>query len=653
MALNLKQALAFGSSLHSRLSQALKDRLRLSENRMRDRYAKMAQNEELFQAYIPEREVDALRRTNREQNGIPEYRTIEIPYSYAAAMTAHTYYTSVFMGRSPIMQLSGRHGESENKVSANEALLAYQMTTGMAQLPLFCWLLDPSKYGYGVIGHYWDKELTRVRKRMQVPVTFFGMQVPDLKTGQPKMRWEESVEDVVGYEGNRIYNVRAQDFFPDPRVALVHFQKGEFCARYSEVSWNEIYEGSKGDNPRYLNYSTLKQMRANGDREQQAGVPSRDMGGRATKLPGEGANDEAYSVPVGYIKGHEVYLKLVPSDWGLGSGDRQEIWVFNIATNGVIFGAVPLGEYHGKFPFDILLDEVDGYTLFPGSMLERMKPLSDVMTWLINTHFYNVRASLNNQLIIDPSMVVMKDVENPNPGKLIRLKPAAYGKDVRQAVNQLAVADMTRTHVQDVGLIQGFVERVIGVNDSMMGMMEGAGRKTATEVRTSTGFGVNRMKTQCEWFSVTGWSPLAQKLVQRQQQFYSAQKQFRIVGDLAQFSPAFVNVTPDDISGFYDFEPVDGTLPVDRFAQANLWQMLMSQLVNYPQIMATYDMAKIFAWVANLAGIKNLAQFRLVPDQQLLAAAQAGNAIPLAQAGSPTNTNLNEPRQIPGMGATG
>ena len=183
---------------------------------------------------------------------------------------------------------------------------------------------------------------------------------------------------------------------------------------------------------------------------------------------------------------------------------------------------------------------------------------------------------------------------------------------------------------------------------SMMGMMEAGGRKTATEVRTSTSFGVNRLKTQCEWFSATGFAPYTQKLIQRTQQNLSIPRQYRLVGDLAQFSPQFAMVGPEDIAGFFDFEAVDGTLPVDRFAQANLWQMLMGQLQNYPQILAQYDVAKIFAWVANLAGIKNIAQFRLIPDQQAMMQAQAGNIVPISAAGSKTNTDLNN-LQAPGQ----
>jgi hypothetical protein len=643
--------LKFGTPLHKRLVEALRDRLRMSDARFRDRYKTMAENEDLFQAYIPTRDVDRLRKSNRKA-GIPEYTTVEVPYSYSVVMTAHTYYSSVFCSRSPVFQLSGRHGESEQKVQANEVLLAYQLSVGMNMLPLFIWLLDPGKYGFGVIGHYWDTELMRVRKvRKKIP-EFFGQPIEGAAAEE-----EAYVEEVPAYEGNRIYNVRPQDFYPDPRVALVHFQRGEFCGRYVETAWNEIYEGSRQDEGqyRYCNYETLRKQRQAKDHGQEAISPSRDEGsGNVTTLPGAGPS-EGFNIPVGFIKGHELYLKLIPRDWELGPERKQEIWVFNISTNGVIFGANALGEYHNKFPFDLITDEMDGYTIFPRSTLERCKPLNEVMTWLINTHFYNVRQALNNQFIVDPSMVVMKDVENPEPGKIIRLKPTAYGKDVRMAISQLQTMDMTRGHVADLSMVMDMVQRMVPANDSMMGVQpSGSSRQTATSVRTSTHFGTSRLKTQCEWWSACGWNPLTQKLVQRQQQRYSQEKKFRLVGDVAQFQPEFVNVTPDAIAGFYDFEPVDGTLPVDRFAQANLWQMILGQMQKHPEILMTYDIAKIFSWVAYLGGIKNLQQFRLTQDDMIRRQATAGNVVPIGTAQKETKGgNPNEPRQTALAGPTG
>jgi hypothetical protein len=61
-----------------------------------------------------------------------------------------------------------------------------------------------------------------------------------------------------------------------------------------------------------------------------------------------------------------------------------------------------------------------------------------------------------------------------------------------------------------------------------------------------------------------------------------------------------------------------------------------------------YDMAKIFAFVAQLGGLKNVGRFRVqvVPDGQLQHQASMGNVVPM-------KANLNEPGQIPGMGTTG
>lgn len=653
--------LKHGSKQHKQLVEALQNRLRMSESRFKDRHKQMAQNEELFQAYIPEREVDRLRRVNRESYGVPDYRTIEMPYSYSVVMTAHTYYSSVFCARNPVFQLSGRHGEPETSVQAMETLLAYQLTVGANMLPLFVWLQDPGKYGYGVVGHFWDKETIRVRRIIERQPEFFGQPIPDAKPERVPV-----VEEVTGYEGNRIYNVRPQDWYPDPRVALVHFQKGEFCGRYCETAWNEIYVGSRKNsgNYRFFNYDVLLKQKAQRDHHQTT-IPSRDEGSsNVTTLPGTGNMEgEYFNIPVGFIKGHEVFMKIIPSDWDLGEETRQEMWFFNISSNGIIFGAGPLEDLSGKFPFDILTDEIDGYSIFPKSTLERCKPLNDVMSWLVNAHFYNVRQTLNNQFVVDPSMVVMKDAENPEPGKLIRLKPTAYGRDVRTAIHQLQTMDVTRGHVADLAMVMDMVQRMVPANDSMMGVQpSGSNRTTATQTRTSTHFSTSRLKTQCEWWSAMGWSPMTMKLVQRTQQYYEQTKKFRLVGDIAQFSQQFVDVDPNAIAGFFDYEPVDGTLPVDRFAQANLWQMILGQMRNHPEILMTYDVAKIFAWVAQLGGIKNLAQFRLTQDDIMRREIQAGNVVPISDANRslgkpgvqvPQRRNLNEPKQSALAGPTG
>jgi hypothetical protein len=115
------------------------------------------QAEERILAYLPERDVDAVRKTARE-GGLPQYTTIQIPYSYGVLMAAHTYLTSVFMGRNPVFQYSGRHGESAQQVQAMEALIDYQVCVGGMLPPMYTWIYDALKYGFGVVGVYWDEK---------------------------------------------------------------------------------------------------------------------------------------------------------------------------------------------------------------------------------------------------------------------------------------------------------------------------------------------------------------------------------------------------------------------------------------------------------------------------------------------------------------
>ena len=63
---------------------------------------------------------------------------------------------------------------------------------------------------------------------------------------------------------------------------------------------------------------------------------------------------------------------------------------------------------------------------------------------------FNVRSALNNMFVVDPHYVEMQDLKDPGPGKFIRLKQAAMGRDVRTVLNQLSVQDVTAAHIDNV-----------------------------------------------------------------------------------------------------------------------------------------------------------------------------------------------------------
>jgi len=611
------------SPLHAFLLARLKERVDFSK-RKQSQFIRVWQDaEERALAYMPELEYDALRRSDRER-GQPKYTTIQIPYSYALLSTAHTYVSTVFLGRSPVHQYSGRHGETEQQTQALEALIGYQIEVGGLVGPYYIWFYDILKYGVGILGTYWCVEDIQYSYIEELTDEYGVSSKNRVTVREP------------GYEGNKVYNVSPFDFLHDPHFPIGRFQEGEFCAVHKVSGWTEIIKRKAQGyymNCEFIPKSTGGSSAATGVAQGAAALQRPEQPGTfVAETLGEEGKTHPHSVGL-----WEVYVDLIQKEWRLGESDYPEKWVFSVTDDfSVIIGAQPLGSAHGKFPFSIGEAEIEGYGVFGRGIPEIALPVQNTMDWLVNTHFYNVRAALNNQFLIDPSKVIVTDAEDAGPGFIYRLRPEAYGSDVRSFFHQVPVADVTQNHFGDTHQMMSLGERVLGISDAMFGALSSGGRKTATEVRTSTGFGVNRWKTVAEYLSTTAFSPHSQMLVQHSQQYYTNEKKFRLVGDLASSAgPQFFDVTKQDIGGFYDFVAVDGTLPVDRMALANLWQGIMAQLQRFPALLAQYDVGKIFAYIGNLAGARNINQFKIqvVPDGMLQMQLQQGNVVPMKQPG--------------------
>ena len=664
---SLQLELKHGTTKHQRILERLNARKRFAWRKLRTKHERWRRDEERHRAYVKVSEADALRSADRD-DGVPQYTTLEVPYTYGLLMAAHTYFTSVVLGRTPILQYLPNHGAVGGSEQAVEALMDYQTRIGGHLVPHFLWFLDALKYGVGVVGRYWDHERVRVSQIVEVNQTFAGFEIAG------KRKKERRTVEVDGYVGNRVYNIRPQDFFWDVRQNLSSFQKGEFAGRYLEISWNDLLIGENDD--RYFNLAAVRRMSGPGlmhttdserdtgsDQLERADLNDQEVGLGATQIKDEPGNSPAY----------EIVVNLVPFDWSLGKSRLPEKWVFTVVKESIIVGAQPLGEFSNKYPYEAMEYEIDTHQLYKRSFIEILNPLGDALTWMMNSHFFNVRKALNNMFVYDPMRIEGKDFKDPQAGLGIRLKPAAYGSDINTVIKQFQTQDVTRSHVADMNVLTGLMQRVVGVNDAIMGAMSQGGRRTASENRTSTGFGVNRLKTQVEYMSHMGFGPLANQNLQASQQFYDLERTFRIAGDLLPGGPQDILVTPEEITGLYDFVQVDGTMPVDKFAMATLWQQLMTQMVTIPGLAATYDFASIFAYTAQLAGLKNVQRFKLNwqdPDdlqrmalqQQVVPANEVanggtgtagGDGSPDTNPAAADNGRLATVTQLPGVGPTG
>ena len=606
--------ISYGTPNHDALLVKILECFHASDRAMSELRPGWNKADKLYRTFVKETSADAKRRTSRDA-GDPQYTTIVLPLSYATLLTAHTFWASVFLSRNPVFQYAARHGEGQDKVQAVEALIDYQVRQANMLPVLFNWLLDAGKYGLGVVSNFWTEEVHRTEVEVPQDTALSDIANPD------ELGPKKEVREIPGYRGNELFSIRPHDFFPDPNVSVTQFQKGEYYGRLFSIGWNTI--ARKKHDGSYFNIKQLK--------ERGGGKLPRESSS-TLNLPQDGESyNRLRSTSKGVVQGLEMTVELIPSDWELGSSTFPEKWMFTIGNGNVIIQAAPLGKANNKFPVFVNTYEIDPYSFASRGMLEILEPLNNAGSWLVNSHFFNVRKALNDKMLVDPSKVWMKDLEDGGPGGAVRLRPSAYGTDVRTVLTQFPIIDITRSHINDTEFFAELIKMVSGVNSNMLGNVNPGGRKTATEIRTSSTLGVNRMKTFAEYNSALGWAPLGQDLLQNSQQHYTDTEKFRIVGD--QLDPGeqlFTDVSPEAIAGFYDYVPVDGTFPIDRFAQAELFQGLVASMAQVPEVLQQFDISKMINFVARLMGIKNMQSFRLqvAPDNVVAQEAQAGNVIP-------------------------
>ena len=650
--------ISYNTPQHNQIKLAILARYQLSQRKMQDKWKAWQDSEKDFEAYIPETDANALRRDAYDA-GTPQQLTFVVPYSYAILMTAHMYWSTVFLNRTPVLQYAGRHGEAQDVEMKIEALMDYQVQTGRHLVPLTVWIMDAAKYGLGVVCSYWDEEQITVSQIEEVNETYLGIPIPGKKK---KVRQQKTLQ---GYVGNKLFNVRPYDFIFDPRVPIMEIQRGEFCGRKVELGWNEILR--KEAQGLYFNIDRLRTRRYGQREDPGIGSPTMVMPTPEDQAALSQSADSGEIPDVGFVPAYEMYIELIPNDWGLGSSKIPEKWYFLLADRDVIICARPQGSYHNKYPYFIQEYEIDGYQLAKRSMLDILRPLNETITWLIDSHYKNVRKVINDQFVIDPSKLVMSDVLNPSGGRMWRLRPEAYGTDPKMAVAQLQVVDVTQNNIRDAGFIGDLMQRISGVSDNVMGFVNQGGRKTATEVRSSNTLGINRLKAVAEYNSALGWGPYAQVTLQETQQRYDMERKFKVAGVMS-MDPSFakfVDITPDDIQGFFDFIPVDGTMPIDRFAMASVNKELLVDTAKIPGMAQQIDYVKWLGYIAELQGARNFDRFRIqvAPDQTVAAQAAAGNVVPIGgqggtaigrgTAGTPNVGSVPGAPQIAGMGPSG
>jgi len=256
-----------------------------------------------------------------------------------------------------------------------------------------------------------------------------------------------------------------------------------------------------------------------------------------------------------------------------------------------------------------------------------------------------VRKAINDMIIYDPMMVSATDMNDPKPGKLIRLRKSAWGRGVDNVAKQLQVNDVTRGNIPDMLALIDQMQRGSGATDTLQGISRRGGeRRSATEISSTKASATSRLDRAMSIIGVQYMQDMAYLFAAQTQQLQSREAAVQAEGmwgeRLAQeygIQPqnGRVVVNPRDLNIPYDVIPYSNA---QRGAEyADTWANILQIAASQPELAQRIDLFRVFEHTARLMGARNLPDFRrsmndistqVMPNEQVADQVQRGNLVP-------------------------
>jgi hypothetical protein len=637
--------------LHGKILQRLNSRRQLSERHVVGRFDDYDRADEKRRLYMDlsrmARKGDRTLSDTKKEN--PFERSIVMPISYAIHETRKSEMASQFFFRSPFTQLDGRGLEDVKAAKIAEVKLEYDYEQMDGPLAVYSIIQDSDAYGVSYVYDHWDEEYgwqTQQPDQMQVQLaTVMGLPPP-----QPTMEWGV-LKQFTRWTPIDPYMAR-----PDPRVTRAKLQEGEFFGHRSYRSFFWLLERSEENGGNYFNLDELKK-RTGGTAMQ--GADSRVAARSRTTFDANqfALRDSADEKDKGYYVIDNMQVKLVPKDWGLGNGDKPEIWWFSWADERIIIRAHRSAYMHNQFTYASGEVNYDMHQFSNPGIFENMDGLQRTIDWLVNSRIENIRKFLNDALVYSPELIEEDDVTHPGPARWIRMTQegtlaAMQGVGIEQMIKQWDVRDVTGPHFEVVQFLMDMANKLGAANDTMQGQQL-PDKRTLGEINNAVGFGSKRLSVTARILDAMVFKPLATRAIMNAQQFYDIQQWVRVAGDYAAIDPEGIGrlqISRADMAGNFDYVPMSALTPQDPARMLMVWNQLYSMAIANPGLMQPDQMdptvlsqKKLFKFIGRLGGAREIDTFfqqlpqimdsggvGVMPDQQVQQGVQAGNLVPIS-----------------------
>lgn len=615
-----------GSATHDKLLSMILSKAKRNKMTLKKRYSDWEEMDRTLTAYV---ELDDDERATKQKDPRKPV-SIVVPVTFAVMEVILTYFISLFL-ENPVFRYSGYGDEDTVGAMLLEREIQRQVHRSKMGLNLIYQWRDMFAYGIGALGLTWDTEMEY--RMVDKPLGFQSQLTNEFRyTGM-----ETSRELVVAYEGNKAFNIDPYNYIPDASVAAHNVNDGQlvgWVVRSNRVAI--MREEESGDKSSLFNGQYLKFLRG-GSGKSSLYYDSR---GRSDRT---GVRSSSPTTDIDTVDKLYMYMDIIPSEFELSGSDAPERWLFCVAGDTVIIQGSQMTLNHMRYPVVVAAPDSDGYSCAPVSRLEVIDGLTGIVSWYINSHVLNQRKSINDMLVVDPSMVFMKDLRDQGPGRLIRTRKSRWGSGTKDAVTQLKVEDITRQHMNDAMLLIQLIEQVIGVSSTLQGSVnQKKERVSAEEISRASNNAVSRLFMLAKITSMQSMQDLAYMLASHTQQLMTEDTWVQLGGRyeerlLAEYGldPRMdprIRATPKDLRIVFDVIESDHINSGSE--DPEVWVRVFEILASNPEFAEAIgaDMGAILKHLARMSGAKNVGDFihgrpvqRVIkPDDQVLRGAEAG-----------------------------
>jgi hypothetical protein len=626
--LNLKP----GSDLHDKLRNVIWAHARESRNVMQCRFSSWKEIDKTLTTYISVSDAKSLEEDTLAETDPDKPTSIVFPYSYSMLEALLTYMSMAFF-QDPTFQYEGVEDDDTVGAMLMEMCVRLHCIKHKVNLNLHTMFRDSFAYGIAPTIPTWLK--TYGNKAIR---STNSTESPLGLSQQGEVRFEYGLL----FEGNALSNIDPYMWLPDPSVSSSDVQKGEFEGFVDRTNYMTLL--SEETNQKGSGLFNVKYLKSKLNRRSTLAL---DESSRQDKFGGVSNPSNTMSESTSLVDVIKMCITLIPKDYELSESESPEKWYFELASDDIIIRCEKANYNHGLYPVAVASPEFDGYSPTPIARLEILYGLQHTLDFLFNSHITNVRKAINDMLIVDPYLVNINDLKSPKPGKLIRLRRPAWGRGVDKVVQQLAVQDITRANISDSAYITQFMDR-LGADQSMMGSlrMGGPERLTGAEFQGTRSSAIGKLQRIAMIISLQAMQDIGTMFAAHTQQYQTQETYVKIVGRHAdqlnaifaktnQQAPSRLKVTPYDLAIATDLIVRDGSIPGGNFSSA--WIDLFKTIGTQPELASQFDIVRIFMYIANQLGAKNVEDFKRVasttnvvtmPDAKVMNEVQKGNLIP-------------------------